>query len=251
MNVLSVETSGTHWGIAAVECADGSAGVRAVAISPEPRQLSQRIMLAIDEVLTEAAWSLEDVDVLAVGLGPGSWTGLRIGLTTCKTLAQARGWQLCGVPTLDAFAQAVWRATDEDDTEARLLLATIPCRPGEVYGKLFECSPEYLAVVQSEWIGSPEMMVATAGAEALSHDIHTPLLLTGDAAGVAAALLDERSEAYDEVAVAPEAVVVEIALAGAAAAESGELTDPMELQPLYLAPSAAERNLQKLAARGG
>src|SRR5688500_6452412 len=101
MKVLSVETSGRHWGIAAVECEDGKAGVRAVSISPEPRQLSQRIMLTIDEVLSDAGCSLEDVEVLAVGLGPGSWTGLRIGLTTCKTLAQARGWQLCGVPTLD------------------------------------------------------------------------------------------------------------------------------------------------------
>jgi len=249
MNVLSVETSGKHWGIAAVECADGEAGVLAVAISPEPRELSQQIVIAIDTVLAEAGWSLDDVDVLAVGLGPGSWTGLRIGLTTCKTLAQARGWKLCGVPTLDAYAQAVWRASDLDD--AHMLLATIPCRPGEVYGKIFECSPEYLAVVQAEWIASPEMMVATAGTEALSHEFDTPMMLTGDAAATVATLLEERSEAYEIVEVSPEAVVIEIALAGAATAENDEAGDPMELQPLYLAPSAAERNLQKLTAARG
>lgn len=249
MNVLSVEASGAHWGIAAVSCTDGDAGVLHVAVSSEPRQLSQQMILTVDEVLTGAGWSLDDVDVLAVGLGPGSWTGLRIALTTCKTLAQARGWQLCGVPTLDAYAQAVWRAADEANAQRQLLLGTLPCRPGEVYGKLFECSPDYLAVVQEEWIGSPEMMTATAGAEALSHDIHTPLLLTGEAAGVLGELLDERAEPYEVVTVSPEAIVVEVALAGAAAAESGEVSDLMELQPLYLAPSAAERNLQKLAAK--
>jgi len=62
-------------------------------------------------------------------------------------------------------------------------------------------------------------------------------------------LLNERGESHEIVAVAPEALLIEIALAGAAAAESGETVDPMELQPLYLAPSAAERNLQKLAAK--
>lgn len=244
MNVLSIETSGAHWGIAAVECGDESAGVLQASVSAEPRRLSQQIMLMFDEVLSGAGWPLEDVDVLAVGLGPGSWTGLRIGLTTCKTLAQARGWQLCGVPTLDAYAQAVWRKTDA--AEAQILLATMPCRPGEVYGKIFECSPEYLAMVQPEWIASPEMMIDTAGAEALSHDVHAPLLLTGEAADSVGALLHERSETYQIIPVSPEEVLVEIALAGAAAAESGEVSDPMELQPLYLAPSAAERNLQKL-----
>src|SRR5262249_58940340 len=69
----------------------------------------ERLMAAIDGVLRAARWELADVDAFAVAQGPGSFTGLRIGLSTVKALAFATGRPVVGVPTLDALA---WRLPD-------------------------------------------------------------------------------------------------------------------------------------------
>lgn len=68
---------------------------------------SARLLPAIDQVLCSAHWQLREVDLLAVSLGPGSFTGLRIGLATMKGLAMALDRPLVGVPTLDAMAAAL------------------------------------------------------------------------------------------------------------------------------------------------
>ncbi|MBV9866854.1 MAG: tRNA (adenosine(37)-N6)-threonylcarbamoyltransferase complex dimerization subunit type 1 TsaB [Abitibacteriaceae bacterium] len=265
MNILALETSGIAIGVAALRCdADGAIEPLAVLGLEESRQLSRQIIAALEATLQHAGWTLDEVDALAVGLGPGSWTSLRIGLTTCKTLAQVRGWQLAGVPTFDAMAQAVWRQAgrEQDNSEATaieadgaetqdgtglpehfLLLATAPSRPGEVYGKIYECQEDYLSLVQSEWLGSPELMADTLQTEALARDTDSPLVLVGLGAAAISEILAARNEMHFEVSLAVEHIVVEVAIAGASALMSGEAADPLELQPLYLAPSAAERNL--------
>lgn len=270
MNILALETSGMALGVAALRCdADGAIEPLAVLGLEESRQLSRQIMTAIEATLQHAGWTLDEVDGLAVGLGPGSWTSLRIGLTTCKTLAQVRGWPLAGVPTFDAMAQAVWRqagqaleATAAIDDEPKgeadggaglpehfLLLATAPSRPGEVYGKIYECQEDYLSLVQAEWIGSPEMMADTLQTEAMAREVDSPLVLVGPGAASVSQILGERNEMHYEVSVVVEHIVVEVAIAGANALMSGEAADPLQLAPLYLAPSAAERNLFGAAAQ--
>ena len=279
MNILAVDTSGAAIGVAAVHFGEnGDVAPLAVLGLPEARQLSRHLIAAIDAVLESAGWTLADVEALAVGLGPGSWTGLRIGLTTCKTLAQARNWQLAGVPTFDAMAQAIARQAamvredDEDEDEALtefesdepiennaddvagdstadgfpphfLLLATAPCRAGEIYGKIYECESEYLTLVQAEWIGSPQMMSDTLETEALARGVEGPLVLVGPGATAVSELLEQRQQAHFVVSLEIENLVVEVALAGVIALMQGEAADPLQLQPLYLAPSAAERNL--------
>lgn len=286
MNILAVDTSGAAIGVAAVHY-DESGAIEPLAVLglPEARQLSRHLIAAIDAVLESAGWELDDVDALAVGLGPGSWTGLRIGLTTCKTLAQTRNWQLAGVPTFDAMAQGIARqvgylsgedaasdAAAQDELEAResnledstnatedaedlqlegfpeqfLLLATAPCRPGEIYGKIYECEAEYLTSVQPEWIGSPQLMSDTLETEALARGVEGPLVLVGPGAAEVSELLEQRQQTHFVVSLAIENLVVEIALAGVMALISGQAADPLQLQPLYLAPSAAERNLIRL-----
>src|SRR5688572_26081881 len=127
MKVLAVETSGAEFGIAAVRCEENNnAQVLSAITSAQPRQLSQQIIACIASALEKARWALDDVDAITVGVGPGSWTGLRIGLTTCKTLAQARNWKLAGVLTFDAIAQtaqqAAQRQVQENGAQPFLLL---------------------------------------------------------------------------------------------------------------------------------
>ncbi|HEX8834616.1 MAG TPA: tRNA (adenosine(37)-N6)-threonylcarbamoyltransferase complex dimerization subunit type 1 TsaB, partial [Abditibacteriaceae bacterium] len=159
MKILALETSGAQIGLAALQTEPGAlAHPVAVLASAEPRQISRQLISGIDATLGRAAWTLDDVDALAIGLGPGSWTSLRIALSTAKTLAQARGWRFAGVPTFDAMAAAVWRSALQarmsqntmgtELPDRFLMLASAPSRAGEVYAKLYECTPEYLVVVQ-------------------------------------------------------------------------------------------------------
>jgi tRNA threonylcarbamoyladenosine biosynthesis protein TsaB len=64
----------------------------------------QRIILNIDQVLKRGGIALQDIDGLAVGIGPGSWTGAKVGVTVAKTLAYAIAKPICGVTSLEALA---------------------------------------------------------------------------------------------------------------------------------------------------
>jgi tRNA threonylcarbamoyladenosine biosynthesis protein TsaB len=67
---------------------------------------SERLLVIIDEVLTVASLSAKNLDAIAVSIGPGSFTGLRIGLSIAKGLAHACGKPLLAVPTLDGIAES-------------------------------------------------------------------------------------------------------------------------------------------------
>lgn len=90
-----------------------------------------RLLALIDEVLSQAALDWDAVDRIAVGLGPGTFTGLRIGVATAKALARASGTAVVGVSTLHSLALNVGRMVEPPDPE--LAVAVLDARRGEVY----------------------------------------------------------------------------------------------------------------------
>ena len=83
-----------------------------------------RLLGAVDEALAAAGVGWDEVTRLAVGVGPGSFTGLRIGIATARGLAQARGLEMVGVSTLAALARGA---------SAEVVLAVLDARRGEVF----------------------------------------------------------------------------------------------------------------------
>ena len=100
LKVLAADTSTMTGSVALVE----GAQVVAEWTLRSQRTHNRRLLAAIDLLLREADWSLEDLDGLAVTAGPGSFTGVRIGLSTMKGLAWAAGKRFLAVPTLDVLA---------------------------------------------------------------------------------------------------------------------------------------------------
>lgn len=93
-----------------------------------PREHTQRILPLVKNILTEGNTALTDLDALAYGRGPGSFTGVRIGIGIAQGLALGADLPMIGVSTLATMAQGAWRMTG-----ASRVLAAIDARMGEVY----------------------------------------------------------------------------------------------------------------------
>ncbi len=131
MRVLGIETATSVCGVALVD------GVRVEAERSldERYAHAERLFGFLDEVLESAAIGLSAIHGIGVSIGPGSFTGLRIGLSVVKGLHLATGIPVVGVPTLEALAQHGLLEARAAGGDA--LLAVLDARRGEVYWQLF------------------------------------------------------------------------------------------------------------------
>ncbi len=156
MLILAVETSTLAGSIALVEVPlEGNFPSPAIKILGEytlhsSLTHSERLMPAIDRLLGDTFFTIHQVQGMALAIGPGSFTGLRIGVATVKGLAFALGVPVAGVPTLDALAQNV-RYTQG------WVCPILDARKKEVYAALFRGDGAgELTRVSEDWVLSPE-----------------------------------------------------------------------------------------------
>ena len=236
MRLLAVETSTLTGAVALLEAGSLVAESRvSVAVTH-----GERLMAAIDGVLRAARWELADVDAFAVARGPGSFTGLRIGLSTVKGLAFATGKPAVGVGTLDALA---WRLP----YCAYPVCPVLDARKNEVYAALYRTRDGRLELLEAPWAVAPATL-----AEELRAAVDGPVVFVGDGVGRFAAVLGEILGARACLAPAdlrvPSAVTVG-ELAGPEL-DRGEAADPASLVPLYLRPSEAELARERRQSAG-
>lgn len=130
MRVLGIETSGDVTGVAVVD----EKGVLAELSFRHALQLSRFLLTRTQQVLAMAGIRASELDGVAVSIGPGSFTGLRIGVTAAKTLAYATGTPVVGVPTLEALAL-------ETPAPASALVASLMSASStEVFAALYQWS---------------------------------------------------------------------------------------------------------------
>ncbi|WP_145495681.1 tRNA (adenosine(37)-N6)-threonylcarbamoyltransferase complex dimerization subunit type 1 TsaB [Yersinia bercovieri] len=115
-----------------------------------PREHTQRILPLVQQVLAESGLSLGQLDALAFGRGPGSFTGVRIGIGIGQGLALGADLPMIGVSTLQTMAQGAFRLT-----AASRVLAAIDARMGEVYWGEFERN------AAGDWLGEATEAVMT------------------------------------------------------------------------------------------
>jgi tRNA threonylcarbamoyladenosine biosynthesis protein TsaB len=191
---------------------------------------SERLLATVDRLLGAAGWRLADLAVLAVGLGPGSFTGLRIGVSTMKSLAFATGRPLVGIPSLDALAWSLPFASS-------VLCPIVDARKGEVYAAFYRTDRGRIERLSPYRALSPEALAAEIAGRP-----GDPVIFLGDGVGRYAATLKDLLGASARFAPASHRVPSALAVAelGRAALLAGEVSDPTALVPLYVRRAEAE-----------
>ena len=114
----------------------------------------------IEAVLGEAQISLQDVDALVFGRGPGAFTGVRIATGMVQGLAFATNKPVIGISNLAALAQRAWR-----EHGAEQVCAAIDARMDEVYWGCYQLQDGVMSLVGSETVCAPEQVVLARGME--------------------------------------------------------------------------------------
>lgn len=222
MRLLAVETSTLAGGVALL---DGDR-LRGECVLDVTATHSERLMPAIDRLLADAGWRPESLGGLAVAVGPGSFTGLRIGLAAVKGLALALGLPIAAVPTLDAMAAALPFA-------ALPVCPVLDARKGEVYACLYRWDGQ---TMHREWD------YLALAPDALAARLAEPVIVLGDGTPLVHSPHVRLAPAHRRVP--SPAAVGSLGLARLAAGRSVPAAD---LVPIYLRPSEAELKRRGLA----
>lgn len=225
MKILALETSAKSVSAAVVE----NGAVLCSAYQNTGLTHSRTLMPLVDGMLRAADLTCADMGLIAVSHGPGSFTGLRIGVSAAKGLAWTLELPCCGVSTLLAMAQNL-----------RHMDATVICamdaRRNQVYNAVFRAEKGQLRrLCEDRAIGLAQL------AEELQND-SSHKIVVGDGAQLCCTYLQQQGI---ECRMAPAALVMQNAVGVALAAEElaaqGQTVSAHELVPVYLRLSQAER----------
>jgi tRNA threonylcarbamoyladenosine biosynthesis protein TsaB len=219
MVILALDTS-TRTGSCAVLRGDA---VLAELPGDAARSHGERLPADLMTVLDRAGVALHAVDVFAVATGPGSFTGLRVGIATMQGLALAASRPLVGVSALDALA------TVAAGPPAERVAAWVDAWRGEVYAALYEGT----TAIETPSVESPQRVLARLRG--------TPTRFAGDGVtphlDAIRAAMGERGLLSDPLEPALGGTIGRLALARVRA---GERPGPADIQPLYVRRPDAE-----------
>ena len=225
MKILALETSAKSVSTAVVE----NGAPLAYAYQCTGLTHSRTLMPMVDAMLKNAELTLGDMDAVAVAAGPGSFTGLRIGIAAVKGLAWAADKPCFGVSTLEAMAQNLAHMDG-------LLVCAMDARRNQVYNALFEAKSGVLTRL------TPDRAIAVAELAEELRSEPLPLVIVGDGAVLCEKALTESGL---PCRLAPPQLVMQNAMSVALCAEdlarAGKLVSAQELLPVYLRPPQAQR----------
>ncbi|HLN95518.1 MAG TPA: tRNA (adenosine(37)-N6)-threonylcarbamoyltransferase complex dimerization subunit type 1 TsaB [Flavobacterium sp.] len=175
---------------------------------------AERLHVFIEECLAEASVAFKDLDAIAVSEGPGSYTGLRIGVSAAKGLCYALGKPLIAVPTLEVLARAA-------NTQTGTIVAMLDARRMEAYTAVFSADGTQLRETQ------PEILTPTSFG-----DLATPIWLVGDAQAKFRELEPEADFQFCEAILYPSAT--NMVTASFERYQNQKWVDVAYFEPVYL-----------------
>jgi tRNA threonylcarbamoyladenosine biosynthesis protein TsaB len=229
MLILAVETSTFTGSVALAEASlpEGAWRIVGETTLHLSETHSSRLMPTIDRLLRQTSRPIQAVQGIAVGLGPGSFTGLRIAVSTVKGLAFSLRVPVVGVPTLDALAHNLPFASP-------LVCPVLDARKKEVYAALFRGDGEgQVRRIGETWVLSPEDLCSR---------ISERTILVGSGAEVYGETFREKLGsralfASPEFSFPRASTVARLSLPSF---QRGQTLDPMTFSPIYVRRSEAE-----------
>jgi tRNA threonylcarbamoyladenosine biosynthesis protein TsaB len=217
MLILGIESSTEQVGCAI----GGHEGVLASSHACRGRRHAENLVPAIDFVRRQAQVELSEISVVAVDLGPGLFTGLRVGIATAKSIAQALRVPMVGVTSLDLLAFPV-RFTN------RLIVPAVDARRGELFYALYRQVPGGVQRLTEPTVGTPDDLMSELLAA------NDDCLLVGDGARRYSDAFEglSRVEVVEQGLAHPMASHL-VQLAHSRALRE-EFVNSWELEPLYL-----------------
>jgi tRNA threonylcarbamoyladenosine biosynthesis protein TsaB len=225
MILLALDTTGPNGSVALIE------DRRLLAEAGFEAQLnhSEKLLASLDHLLKNAGRDIREVTGFAAAAGPGSFTGIRIGLATVKALALASGVRVAAVSGLEALALKL----REEHDHGRLLCPMIDAKKGEVYAALFRAGGDGLAEILPQAAWMPDDFLTRLPAKSVIHFIGTGVEAYGEKIRSRlgdAALFPRRS-----LFIAPE-----VGFLGLALLQAGKGVPAPDVRPLYFRRSQAE-----------
>ncbi len=225
MKILALETSAKSVSCAVVE--DGAPLASAYQCTGLTH--SRTLLPMVDAMLKNADLTIGDMDALAIAAGPGSFTGLRIGIAAVKGLAWAADKPCLGVSTLEAMAENVAHLNG-------LVVGAMDARRAQVYNAVFEARNGTLTrLTPDRAISLEDLCAQLTGKE-------QPITVLGDGGALCHRYLTEHGV---KCSLAPTPLLYQNAVGVGLAAERayarGEAVNAQELLPMYLRPAQAER----------
>ena len=214
--ILAVETATRVGGVALAR----GEKILAAAVGDAAVSHSTNLIEMIEQVLKQGHTKLSDVDLFAAAIGPGSFTGLRIGLATVKAFAVHLQKRIAGVSTLAAIAHAA--------AVKGKIISLLPAGRGEVFAQQFLVGDGEIRELDSAQHLSPRAVIEKYGGL-------DGLALAGEGARMLEASLPRNATANDALAPA-------IAALAYRAHREGNLIAPEDLQAVYVRASDAEIN---------
>jgi len=226
MRILAIDTSCGAASVAVVE--SGRAEPLAAISRPMTRGHADALAPMVEEAMRGVDRGFPSLARIAVATGPGSFTGIRVGLALARAMGMALGVPVVGVSTLAAFAAPLL-----NEPRTGIIAATIDARHGSVYFQLFEASGRPL--------GPPRCDTLRECARAIGAG---PAWFAGDAAALVASEAQRAGLPYelDAARAAPDIVAL---------ARMGLAVDPARspARPLYVKPPDARPNAAEPIAR--
>jgi tRNA threonylcarbamoyladenosine biosynthesis protein TsaB len=233
MKWLALDTSTSHL---ALGLHDGTETVASLTLSSGIRH-SQVLLNRIDDLLTWAGWNKQALEGIVVGLGPGGFTGLRVGVATAQGLAFALQLPLLGVSTLEAMARAL-------PANSGLVVPCFDARKKEVYAGVFRRSGASLTPESLH----PQLLMKPDSLATQLAQYNEPVLMAGSRALqyrevfqsiLGKQLLIPQEGAWHTLQSAGLALLAEEKVAQ----EGVPTQNPWEWTPIYIRPSEAEMNI--------
>jgi tRNA threonylcarbamoyladenosine biosynthesis protein TsaB len=213
---LLIETSGRA-GLAALARGDALLSCRRL---DEARRHARDLAPALAELLAEQGWKARELDVVFVSRGPGSYTGLRVGIMSAKTLAYANGCVLLGIETFAVIAHQAPKEADRLDVLA-------DAQQGKVYVQPFQRAAD-------GWRAASDLTIERFEDWMARRDVRSWV------SGLGLSVYKSRLPAGISTAAECDPKADKLLELGLIRYRAGEQDDPWTLEPIYLRPSAAE-----------